>query len=82
MEELAENGRATGFVKDSLEPDPECKTCPYGMLCRGGCRRNRETGADGSLGKNCFCGAYKRFFEAALPRLRQIAARLSMEQRR
>lgn len=82
VEELAENGRATGFVKDSLEPDPECKTCPYGMLCRGGCRRNRETGADGSLGKNCFCGAYKRFFEAALPRLRQIAARLSMEQRR
>ena len=82
VEELAGNGRATGFVEDSLKPDPECKTCPYGMLCGGGCRRNRETGADGSLGKNCFCAAYKRFFEAALSRLRQIAARLSMEQRR
>ena len=78
VEELAQRGRESGFVQASLEPDRECLACPYVRLCRGGCRRNRETGAEGALGKNYFCQSYKRFFAAALPRLREIAASLRL----
>ncbi len=81
VEELEQGGRESGFVQATLEPDKECRACPYLRLCRGGCRRNRETGPDGALGKNYFCPAYKRFFAAALPRLREIAARLRADGR-
>ena len=81
VEELEQRGRESGFVQASLEPDKACRACPYLRLCRGGCRRNREIGPDGALGKNYFCPAYKRFFDVALPRLREIAARLRMDGR-
>lgn len=81
VEELEQRGRESGFVQASLEPDKECRACPYFRLCRGGCRRNREIGQDGALGKNYFCPAYKRFFDAALPKLREIAVRLRTDGR-
>ena len=49
--------------------DPACKACGYFPLCRGGCRRYRPAGEEGSLGRNCLCEGYRKFFGHALPRL-------------
>lgn len=71
IEALRRRGMELGFVEGSLKAREECGQCPYGFLCRGGCRRMRA--ADGQ-GGNYFCASYRRFFEKALPRLRELAA--------
>ncbi len=73
LDRLGRRGLEMGFVQKSMENKGECLRCPYGFLCRGGCRRLRLRGTEGELGQNYFCPAYKRFFEAALPRLRELA---------
>ena len=69
LEELAESGEAKRFLAEgSLRA--ACAGCEYAFLCRGGCRRYWSGGA------NYFCPSYRRFFQAALPRLQEIAGRL------
>lgn len=59
------------FIEDSLIKDGQCAACPYYALCRGGCRRDRDTGD--RLQRNRFCPAYQEFFAYALPVLKKIA---------
>ena len=77
IEEMAKKGANSGFVEKSLENKTECERCQYGFLCRGGCRRNRQMDENGTLGENYFCNSYKKFFDSALPRMRQIALEVS-----
>ena len=58
------------FISQSRSGLDKCKECSVGFVCRGGCRRNRET--PGGIGENYFCGAYKKFYEYALPRLEEL----------
>ncbi|MDR3077891.1 MAG: anaerobic sulfatase maturase [Planctomycetota bacterium] len=67
---------ARRFSAPSLEPHPACRSCEYFLLCRGGCRRDREPALDGRLSLNRHCEAYRAFFRHALPRLRELAERL------
>ena len=76
-----ERGRELRFMEESLENKEECRTCEYGYLCRGGCRRNRQLDETGRLGLNYFCPSYKMLFQAALPRMKEIAAWLRMRGR-
>ena len=71
FEQLDKKRAELRFIEDSLEKDAECSSCPYYPLCRGGCRRDRDTGA--SLERNRFCAAYKEFFAWALPVMKKIA---------
>ena len=80
IEEMNQKRREIGFIQASLTPDPECLSCPYKDLCRGGCRRDRDYFEKG-IGKNYFCPAYKEFFAYALPRL-QHAYRILASGRR
>ena len=70
-----------GFLEQSRTPDPDCISCPWRRLCRGGCRRHRtdSPSADAKLGKNRFCEAYREFFEYAYPRLYELAARVQAQ---
>ena len=81
LEELYERGRELRFMEESLENKEECEACEYGYLCRGGCRRNRQLDETGQLGLNYFCPSYKMLFQAALPRMREVAAWLKMRGR-
>ncbi len=67
------------FLQDSMNHTAACRECPYFFLCRGGCRRHREEGNSFSGGgrENRFCKAYKMFFDACLPKLKEIAGRVS-----
>ena len=70
VQELRAHPQATAFLKDSVRDRASCAGCPYHFLCRGGCKRhwNEES--------NYFCESYRIFFEAALPRLKEIAGNL------
>ncbi len=70
---LRETAAARRFVETSRAGREACRTCPYGPLCRGGCRRDREPPLPEGPG-NYYCSAYRSFFQYALPRLRQVAA--------
>lgn len=68
--------RARDFVTASEKTEQECKICPYFSLCRGGCRRWRET-ESGVIGLNQLCSAYQIFFEHAEERLEQLGKMIS-----
>ena len=74
FEAMEEARRASGFVAWSARLPEECKACRWLMLCRNGCRRNREPVTADGTGKNYFCSAYQNFLEYAYPRLQQLAS--------
>ncbi|MBQ4086508.1 MAG: anaerobic sulfatase maturase [Clostridia bacterium] len=61
------------FIEDSLAPADECRQCEWAVLCRGGCRRDRDTG--GEIGLNYFCSAYKAYYAYAVPKLQALLRR-------
>lgn len=77
FETIEKNRDALGFVDFSRTPAPECLSCRWQPLCRGGCRRDREPRLEDRMSLNYFCPAYKGFFDYAYPRLEQLARSLS-----
>lgn len=55
------------FLAESLKGLEKCRSCRYGFVCRGGCRRDRQGIFE--LEDNYFCSGYRKFFDHALPRL-------------
>lgn len=70
--ELERKRRESGFIQWSARIHEDCRSCKWKMLCRGGCRRNREPVTADATGKNYFCSAYQNFLEYAYPRLCEI----------
>lgn len=74
VEEIDQMREKIGYIQESLHKEAACAACRYGALCRGGCRRNRRR-EDGY--HQYFCLSYQMFFDACLPRLVEIARRVS-----
>lgn len=72
FEAMDEIRRTSGFVELSKPLPADCRSCRWLMLCRNGCRRNREPLGTGNEGKNYFCTAYGHFLEYACPMLMEI----------
>lgn len=64
---------AQAFLAPARTRDAACEACQWLPLCRGGCRRDRDSG--GQLGRSYFCESYQAFFPYALPRLLELARR-------
>ena len=60
---------AAKFISERPGVSGDCLRCRWGILCRGGCRR--EFGSDG---KTSYCQSYKRFFAEREAALLQIAS--------
>ncbi len=80
FEDIDRTRERIGFIEASRVLPDECRECRWLALCRNGCRRNRTGGEPSALspsdfpgGRNRFCGAYRRFFEYAYPRMRAMA---------
>lgn len=71
LEDMELRGSGLGFDGRTPGIRSACSGCGYYPLCRGGCARHW------SGGSNYFCRSYQMFFKAALPRMKQIAARIS-----
>lgn len=72
FEDIEKKRGEIGFIAESAKMDAECVSCEWNWICRGGCRRDRQTDHVGPLEKNYFCAAYKEFFPYMLPRLREL----------
>lgn len=70
--QLDEKRLELGFLQQSRKIPEECSACRWYTLCRVGCRRDRELLDNGDLGKNRYCKAHLRFFDYAVPRMRQL----------
>ena len=75
VESLLGSEAAVRFVKESFSVPEECRACPYFAICKGGCRRHRETGGE-SLPQNRYCAAYRSFFEKSGSLIVDMARRL------
>ena len=71
--EMLSGPTAEHFAATSRQVDERCGACAYFAVCRGGCRRDRESDTDGALHLNKFCEAYRAFFKHALPRMSEIS---------
>lgn len=65
-EEMRSGETAEKFIAGSALGET-CLGCEWRLVCKGGCRRDREEG------KNIFCQSYKGFFEYAIRRLETAA---------
>lgn len=74
--EILERGRQMEFVQKSVPLEEECRACRYFPLCRGGCGRHRMDEQGNRTGRNRFCQSYQMFFDAALPRMLEIAQKI------
>jgi len=72
FEQIEKEREKLKFIEISQYIDGDCKECKWGYLCRGGCRRDRESMIQGHLSKNYYCDAYFTFFEYAIPRLQSL----------
>lgn len=70
---LLHSDNARKFVRQSLTVDDKCRQCRWFFICRGGCRRNRQTDLNGSLHLNEYCSAFLEFFPYAFERLQEMA---------
>ena len=72
LAQLLQSDKARRFAEISYAAHEQCKTCPHGALCRGGCRRWREPG----LGLNALCEDFRMFFERCGERIYGMAKML------
>ncbi len=73
--DLLQCSAAGQFVEMSLPVNENCRSCPCLPVCRGGCRRHRET-PDGIIGLNRYCEAYKTFFTENASGIQDLARRI------
>ena len=66
--------RMMRFLRESHDIPEACPQCEYYMICRGGCRRDRDR--SGALGANRLCAAYKRFFKACLQDMKKLCGEI------
>lgn len=77
IREIAETKVCHDFIKESVQKPNDCNKCKWLWLCRGGCRRDCQDNMTGGMSKNCYCEAYKEFFEYAFPRIQMLAKKFS-----
>lgn len=65
------------FARRKRNVDNKCVICRYYVLCRGGCLKDRIVLNNDWTAPSYFCSAYKQFFEHALGRLSQAAAKVA-----
>lgn len=69
LEEMSAAPAMRQFIEASYQVEEACKNCSVVSLCRGGCRRERDTGNTGALELNIYCDGRKKFFEYVLTEL-------------
>lgn len=74
--DLAASEKKRLFSRQKRNLHDKCLICRHLDFCRGGCPKDRIITGAGYKAPSYFCAAYKKFFDHALPRLWNIAAKL------
>ncbi len=64
------------FMKPSRAVHGKCGECRYHFICRGGCRRDRQSSDACASPLNYYCEGYKMFFDHSLERMAGIAKKM------
>jgi len=80
IDKIAACEKKRTFARDKLKLANACLVCPHLDLCRGGCTKDKLPDAGRSQPLSYLCPAYRRFFDYAMPRFLQVAARLAADQ--
>ena len=72
FDEIERKRSEIGFIEQSKLVDDACKGCRWSYLCRGGCRRYRESIDSCTLNRNMYCSSYKEFFDYAEERMYRL----------
>jgi uncharacterized protein len=75
ISELAHGKIKRDFGKAKRQIANKCLVCKHLDMCRGGCPKDRKMAGGGKV-ESYFCEGYKIFFDHALPKLWEIAAKL------
>lgn len=78
MSEIELQREKSGFLKNMCGFPDACKQCQWFLLCKNGCKRNRDNGYGNLGGKNRFCEAYKEFFDYAYDRFLNVMNKFSL----
>ena len=80
IEDLLNGENAKDFTETSLQVEAECKECEWFSLCKGGCRRERDSFGKKGISLNYYCSAYREFFNYSYTRLVNVAEIISRKQ--
>lgn len=72
FQKMYESPQAQKFMSATDHIDDRCKNCEFFQLCRGGCRRWRESVTNGTLGLNYLCSGYQKFFAYTQERIKKL----------
>ena len=78
IREIAASDTVRAFIESSAPVPEKCARCHWYRLCRNGCRRDRQDNLTGEIGVSCWCEAYQKFFEYAVPRIEALARHFSV----
>lgn len=78
MEEIEIQREKSGFLKNVCEIPDVCKQCKWFLLCKNGCKRNRENGLGIQGSKNRYCEAYQEFFDYTYSRFLKVMDRFGI----
>ncbi len=76
IDKLMNSKTKTQFARQKSDINTKCLICRHSEICRGGCLKDRIVTNNRFSDVSYFCGAYKRLFEHAVPKLSQIAAEI------
>jgi len=79
IDKLANSAKKREFARAKENLCDRCLVCQHLAVCRAGCTKDRAA-ANKNANWNTpsyFCQSYKKFFDHALPRFMQIAAKIS-----
>jgi len=75
IEKLATSSKKRSFARAKQNLCNKCLVCRAVDFCRGGCMKDRVGGEGGR--ESYFCESYRRFFDYAMPRFMEIAAKIN-----
>ncbi len=79
IEELSAGKKKRQFSKLKTGISNKCLVCRHLDVCRGGCLKDRIVTDGDYKAPSYFCAGYKKFFDYAMPRFTQIAAKFSQK---
>lgn len=77
LKELAAGNKKRAFARAKQNLSNKCLVCRHLDVCRGGCMKDRAALNDRESSESYFCRSYKRFFDYAMPKFKQLAAAIS-----
>jgi len=75
LDKIAAGSKKRAFARNKQNLSNKCLLCSHLDICRGGCMKDRaRLNTDSQSRESYFCESYKKFFDYAVPKFRQIAA--------